>query len=356
MRTVPARIEGASAPQICIKPTVLTPAPDSFSISVVIPTFNRGFCIRSALDSVLAQTLQAHEIIVVDDGSTDDTAAVVATYGRSVRYLIQRNAGASAARNTGIHAACGTWVAFLDSDDEWQPDKLEIQVQELRQYPEAVAHFVDCLIHRPGFTNKTVFEVRGRLHEFQARPFRIRPLPDVLMSLFFPSAWLVKREALLQAGGFDTSLKVCEDTDLLAHVALAGPFVVSCTQGVVLERRGGNGGLSDLCARDPMQYFQTMRKSYQRLAAANGLTENEKSLVHHELAAIHMELAILLAHSGEIKAMRKEIREALVANRSMRTLSKALSLLVLGPSLYTALLKRFRPNAWVEAGRSHRHA
>lgn len=356
MSIMRAHIDNACSSRFGKEPNVITGAPESFSISVVIPTFNRGFCIRSALDSVLAQTLPPHEIIVVDDGSTDDTATVVATYGRSVRYLIQRNAGASAARNTGIHAASGTWVAFLDSDDEWQPDKLEIQVQELRQYPEAVAHFVDCLIHRPGFINKTVFEIRGRLHEFQARPFRIRPLPDVLMSLFFPSAWLVKREALLQAGGFDTGLKVCEDTDLLAHIALAGPFVVSCTQGVVLERRADNDCLSDLCARDPMQYFQIMRKSYQRLAAANGLTGEEHSLVHQELAAIHMELAILLARSGKIKAMRDEIRKALVANRSMRTLSKALSLLVLGPSLYTALLKRFRPNAWVEAGRSHRHA
>lgn len=338
------------------RPEAMRGVQDSFNISVVIPTYNRGFCIHSALNSVFAQTLRPYEVIVVDDGSSDDTAAVVATYGQSVRYLVQRNAGASAARNTGIHAASGAWVAFLDSDDEWQPNKLEIQVRELQQYPEAVGHFVDCLIQRPGFFNKTVFEVRGRLHDFHAEPYRTRPLRDVLMSLFFPSAWLVKREALLQAGGFDTKLRVCEDTDLLAHIALMGPFVVSCTQGVILERQGDNEGLSDLCARDPLQYFQTMCKSYQKLALAKGLTSQEKYLVRHELAAIHMELAILNARSENVIAMRQEVHRALAADYSVRTLCKALSLLVLGPSLYTILLKRLRPNAWVEAGRSHRHA
>lgn len=356
MNTFATGTANANLPRHAAAPDFVSTELDMHRISVVIPSFNRGFCIRSALDSVLTQSLPPHEVIVVDDGSTDDTAAVVATYGRSVRYLVQRNAGASAARNTGIHAATGNWVAFLDSDDEWKLDKLELQVRELKQYPEAVAHFVDCLIHRPGFTNQTVFGVRERLQDFAARPLRLRPLPDVLMSMFFPSAWLVKREALLEAGGFDTSLRVCEDTDLLAHIALTGPFVVSTAQGVILERRADNEGLSDISSRDPLQYFQTMCRSYQRLAEAKKLTDPEKLLVRHELAAIHLELAILHARAGAMTEMHQEVRHALRANRSMRTLSKALSLLLLGPGLYTTLLKRFRPNAWMEAGRSHRHA
>ncbi|WP_035349378.1 glycosyltransferase family 2 protein [Edaphobacter aggregans] len=89
----------------------------SVTISVVIPAYNAGSLIGETLDSVLAQSCPAHEIIVVDDGSTDDTAEVVRRYGNAVRYLRQENQGQAIARNTGIHAATGEWIAPLDSDD-----------------------------------------------------------------------------------------------------------------------------------------------------------------------------------------------------------------------------------------------
>jgi glycosyltransferase involved in cell wall biosynthesis len=93
----------------------------SVTISVVIPSYNAGTLLRETLDSVLSQSYPAHEIIVVDDGSTDDTAALVRDYGHAVRYIWQENQGQAVARNTGIAAATGDWIALLDSDDVFLP-------------------------------------------------------------------------------------------------------------------------------------------------------------------------------------------------------------------------------------------
>ena len=118
----------------------MQPAP---SISIVIPTYNRAGTIERALDSVFAQTFQDFEVIVVDDGSRDATRERVALYGDRVRYIYQENQGCSAARNRGIAEARGAFVAFLDSDDEWLPLKLDVQVRYLETHPEV--DFVACM-------------------------------------------------------------------------------------------------------------------------------------------------------------------------------------------------------------------
>lgn len=108
-------------------------------VSVVVPTYNRAYCVGRAIDSVRKQTHKNWELIVVDDGSTDDTAAFVSKqYGSDprIRYIHQTNAGVSAARNTGINAARGNFVAFLDSDDVWKPWKLELQLECFRAFPD----------------------------------------------------------------------------------------------------------------------------------------------------------------------------------------------------------------------------
>jgi glycosyltransferase involved in cell wall biosynthesis len=105
-------------------------------ISVVIPAYNAARFIHTTLASVLAQSYSDYEIIVVDDGSTDNTGDIVKTYGNKVKYIYQSNAGDGPARNTGIRAASGEWIAFLDHDDEWLPEKLEHQVEFLNNHPD----------------------------------------------------------------------------------------------------------------------------------------------------------------------------------------------------------------------------
>lgn len=108
----------------------------SFGVSVVIPAYNAEQCIGRAIDSVLAQTFDDYEIIVVNDGSTDNTAELVKRYGSKVNCIYQDNAGESVARNTAITASKGRWIAFLDADDEWLPDKLALQMGVLEANPD----------------------------------------------------------------------------------------------------------------------------------------------------------------------------------------------------------------------------
>src|SRR5512139_2667017 len=106
------------------------------TVSVVVPAYNAAWCVRKAVDSVLAQDFRDFELIVVNDGSTDDTLAVLRGYGDAIRVVDQRNGGMSNARNAGIRAARGEFLAFLDSDDWWLPGKLGRQVALLRARPD----------------------------------------------------------------------------------------------------------------------------------------------------------------------------------------------------------------------------
>jgi len=124
---------------------------DEYTISVVIPACNAGAYIGRALESVLGQTRSADEIIVVDDGSTDNTAEVVARYAPKVKYLHQDNAGASVARNRGIEAATSRWMAFLDADDEWLPEKLRLQTEHLMRNGDLVwttGNYICCVCRK----------------------------------------------------------------------------------------------------------------------------------------------------------------------------------------------------------------
>jgi glycosyltransferase involved in cell wall biosynthesis len=125
----------ASAPETGADRTAARAAP---VVSVIIPTFNRARFVVEAIESVLAQTFAALEVIVIDDGSTDETARVLAPYGERIRYLRTENRGISAARNTGMRAARGQYIAWLDDDDLWLPEKIAIQVEVLARYPAAV--------------------------------------------------------------------------------------------------------------------------------------------------------------------------------------------------------------------------
>lgn len=174
------------------------------TISVVIPAYNAATVIEEALDSVLAQTLAPHEVIVVDDGSTDNTIPVVEKYASSVKLLRQSNGGAAAARNTGIQAATGEWVAFLDADDTWAPEKLEKQAAYIAKHPETVLVYTGFLL--------------------EDRFGCVTPRQPIPPDEFWPSIrWrspvntssaLIRREALLRVGGFDTAFRLAQDWNL----------------------------------------------------------------------------------------------------------------------------------------------
>jgi len=179
-------------------------------VSVVIPTFNYGRYIIDAVGSVLAQSYPAIEIIVVDDGSTDDTYHRISVFGDRVRYLYQENSGPSRARNNGIRAARGELIAFLDADDMFHPRKLEIQVAYLSAHPDVgmlvTNHFYDFKGNWPEIS----------LHDPPADPVEFDEL--LIKPRFGSCGVIVRRECFDVVGVFDEGLRYSEDRDLWLRI------------------------------------------------------------------------------------------------------------------------------------------
>ncbi len=293
-------------------------------VSVVIPTYNRAHCVGEAIESVLAQTYKDFEIIVVDDGSTDNTAEVLARFGDRIRVIRQENSGVSAARNAGIRAARGEWVAFLDSDDVWESEKLKIQVDDLKKYPDAVAHVVDAAIIDPQKGPISLFELRGMHKEFMKNPFRERPLLDEIRTFFFTQCLLAKRSCIQKIGYFDSTMKIHEDTDLLARLALEGPFVVNCYVGVrVVRRHGSTEPLSNLHSTHRINSLLNVVKIYSRLKADHRLNELEKELVLRNLGGAWCEVAINYKEQGQWKMAVNAFSQSIKEDPGMRAIVRA---------------------------------
>ncbi len=200
-------------------------------ISVIIPTFNRAGFVTRAIDSVLNQTVAPHEIIVVDDGSTDNTCETLkARYSDSVSlHKRPENRGVSAARNFGIANCNGDWIALLDSDDEWLPDKLKHQIEQLRNSPHAICHTNEIWIRNGVRVNQM------NKHQKYGGDIFHHCLPMCVMS---PSTMLLQKDIILQAGGFDESLPACEDYDL--WLRLCAQFPVLYLDQQLIKKYGGH--------------------------------------------------------------------------------------------------------------------
>ena len=211
---------------------------DGFDISVVIPTYNRRDLVQRAIDSVMAQTAGRHEIIVVDDGSTDGTAdALLSAHGDRIRLLRQANAGVSAARNAGMRQATAPLIALLDSDDLWHPHKSCLQMEWLRANPEF--GMVLCDVRR--------IEADGRLIDvFRRRDFIVEDgwiLHWILRNpSLVPASVMFRREVLDEVGGFDESLRTAEDIDF--HLRVASRWQVGVVEEILVDAMRGHDGLS----------------------------------------------------------------------------------------------------------------
>jgi glycosyltransferase involved in cell wall biosynthesis len=184
-------------------------------ISVIIPAYNRAVMLADALRSVSTQTFRDYEVIVVDDGSTDDTEHTVRAAGMPVRYLWQAHSGVSAARNLGVAAARGEWIAFLDSDDRWLAEKLARQMAFVQSHDGVVACQTEEIWIRNG--------VRVNPRRRHSKPSGDIFLPSLELCLVSPSAVLLRRATFERLGGFDEGLCACEDYDLWLRLAVDTP-------------------------------------------------------------------------------------------------------------------------------------
>lgn len=183
---------------------------------MIIPTCNRAHFLPETIQSVLKQTYRNYELIVVDDGSTDETSEIVSAFGSQVHYLHQKNRGVSAARNTGIRAARGDFLAFLDSDDLWKKRKLAIQMELMQSDPSVKI----CYTNEIWLRNGKHLNQKKKHRKFSGWIFE-KMLPLCLISA---SSILLKREVLDRVGWFDENLPVCEDYDLWLRMGLHYPI------------------------------------------------------------------------------------------------------------------------------------
>jgi len=246
-------------------------------VSVVIPTYNRWPMLCEAVESVLCQSYKAFELIVVDDGSEDGTAQKLGRYGRALRVVFQPRRGVAAARNLGIRSSEGGYLAFLDSDDLWRPDKLEIQVAYMEARPDVRICQTEEIWMRSGIRVNP-----KRRHR--------KPSGDIFRSslelcLVSPSAVMMRRSLLDRVGGFDESLTVCEDYDLWLRIAV-DTRVPLIPEPLVVKR----GGHEDQLSRSTWGLDRFRVLALKKLLVS-GLSGEKREWV---LAAMKKKIAILI--------------------------------------------------------------
>jgi glycosyltransferase involved in cell wall biosynthesis len=239
-------------------------------ISVVIPAFNRAWTLRNAVDSVLDQAYAPFELLVIDDGSTDETPALLREYGDRIRVFRQSNQGVSAARNRGIAAARGSLIALLDSDDRWLPGKLAAQAGFFAANPEALL----CQTEELWVRNGVRVNPRRRHQKRSGMIFE----PSLALCLVSPSAVMVRRRLFDQVGLFDETLPACEDYDLWLRVARRHPVHLIETPLIVKH-----GGHADQLSRMPgLDRYRV--QGIRKLLDAGDLSPDQESAARRVLA------------------------------------------------------------------------
>jgi glycosyltransferase involved in cell wall biosynthesis len=204
-------------------------------VSVVIPTFNRWPLVGEAVESVFAQSGSDFELIVVDDGSTDETQKELAKFRSRLRFFVKAREGVAAARNFGVSRAVGRYVAFLDSDDLWRPKKLEMQSAFMEKNPAVQI----CQTEEIWLRHGVRVNPKSR-HQKPSGDIFVRSLELCLVS---PSAVMMTKELFSRFGGFDERFPVCEDYDLWLRIAVEHP-VPLIPEALVIKRGGHADQLS----------------------------------------------------------------------------------------------------------------
>ena len=200
-------------------------------VSVILPSYNRSQSVGLAVESVLEQSFRDFELCVVDDGSEDDTVEILDSIPGSFNTLrLKENAGVSHARNCGIRSTDSEWIAFLDSDDVWHPQKLEKQIASASERPEHLLHFTDEIWIRNGK------RINPKLRHQKREGWIFQP--SLELCLMAPSTVMLKRELLEQCGLFDEELPVCEDYDLWLRIT--AHHQVSFLNEALMTRSGGH--------------------------------------------------------------------------------------------------------------------
>lgn len=297
------------------------------TVSVVIPSYNHAQFVCEAIDSVLGQTFTDLEVLVVDDGSTDDTRQRVAAYGQRVRYLYQENRGLSAARNAGIREAKGDWVAMLDADDVWHRELLQRMMLAADRFPDAM------VLGAPPCT-----AMPERLPDNPSiRPVDVK---DFLVSTpITGSSTLVRRECFATAGLFEESLTSVEDRDM--WLRLAARFPAYCVETPGWRYRQHAGQMSRRAGRMLTNYRRVLAKFFHEHPQWMGLYSLAVAQMHADAAVCYFEEGNRMRAIGNLLLSAVRHPRAIAPERRLRR-TKQLVRFLLGDAVFTRLKPRGR--------------
>jgi glycosyltransferase involved in cell wall biosynthesis len=253
-------------------------------ISVIIPTYNRASFLGEAIQSVLNQDYfvrkgpSSFELLVIDDGSTDNTKEILRSFAKKMRYYFQEHKGVSAARNLGLDLARGDYISFLDSDDLWKKEKISIQMSFMDAFPKAKVCYTEEIWKRRG-----VFVNPKKKHRKYSGWIFGRVLPLCLISL---SSALFRREVFEEVGKFDEELLACEDYDFGLRLALK--YAVYFLPKSLIIKRGGH---SDQLSRKYWGMDRFRVKALEKVLDLD-LTPHQEMLVRQEIVKKCQILAI----------------------------------------------------------------
>lgn len=341
-------------------------------VSVVIPTYNRAYCVGRAIDSVLAQTHRNVDVLVIDDGSTDDTAKLIhARYGHELRlrYFWQPNQGVSHARNTGLRNIRGEFAALLDSDDFWHPWKLEAQLAAFRNLPDIGMIWTDMEAIDPAgnvidprhlktmydayqrFTEDDLFPDRYSLREFAPQLGRIANDAQVFVgdifsqmiagSLVHTSTVLMRRERLKQVGFFNPELKYLgEDYDFHLRTCRAGPVGFINVSSIQYQR-----GFGDHLTRPEHRVHLALHF----LKVILPYIENDRDRIHLSdqtidsiLAETHQWIGEAALNAGEMQLAREHLWKCLQKNWRQPHNAGLFLMSCLPPQIESAMRRGYR--------------
>lgn len=240
-------------------------------VSVIIPTFNCDRYVCEAVDSVLEQTYEPIEVIVIDDGSEDDTEMVLRKYGDGIRYIRKSNGGVSSARNVGLESARGEWLAFLDADDVWYREKIRHQITQLAD-SHVPLHSTNLELQRTHLDVPDFFLSTGFSRTFHTSAVLKNPAKAILRYHFpWLPATILHADLVHASNGFDEALSLYEDLSFLLGLAKGNAWMVSREILVkALRRDAGSQNLSNQRLTNPEKSYRNLIGIYRKVKRDQG--------------------------------------------------------------------------------------
>jgi glycosyltransferase involved in cell wall biosynthesis len=301
-------------------------------VSVVIPTYNRAGTVPRAIESVLGQTVSDLEVILVDDGSSDDTGKILREmFGDRIRYYPQTNQGASVARNKGVEEARGEWIAFLDSDDLWEKEKLEWQFKALGQFgPQCGGCYTDTrFFNHP--EPRTMFQLAEESYRHEGtmgvstEALRLLVRPGGAGMVVCLSSLLARADAVRKTGGFNPKLLYSQDSEFMFRLAMLTGFCYVNLPLVRFDRSPAE--IRHVGVQSEWNKFEFwLRDSQIRLEGllrlSEGLPEKIRDVIRERLSGVHSGWANWYLENGEYGKARQAASRAAQLNLTFNVAAK----------------------------------